>query len=404
MLLTESLQQSTVATDLFFSSFSEGGILFRPGTRKIWTLNHVAAVIWCLACDKHNAEDISAKIALAYGISKEQALSDTETVLRALGVDNFLEPETSGIDVREIESDVPPLAVRDYSPVIAPNEVERYFFNSLGHLIEFCSIDHAASVEYVRALQAFSVSTIDRTSDTTILVLASDTAGSKLLFDVYVNDQCSAKGVAREDIVPTLIGLTFTSIAESLTDKLLFHAAVLEKNNRVFLFPGDAGSGKTTLVASLSCKGYNFFADELALLDPCTGHISPLPLPMSIKAGAIPVLRHWYPELDSLPLYTRADGKKVKILSPLVNSEFDINSQVAPAAIIFPRYDSSVAAKISPLGKAETISRLVGLCSSSRGLVEQDIVALVRLVDDNPCYEAIYDDICMVYDFLEQIS
>lgn len=404
MLPAETPQQTSAVTELIFFPFSEGCVLFRPGTRKLWTLNHIAAVIWSLAVDVDitNAHDISARLVSMYGVSPDLAKSDTESVLRSLRAEGLLGVEPSECDAAEIKS--VSLGDVEYPPIRVPNGTERYYFNTLGHLIEFCSTDQSVASEYVSALQVFAVAQADRAPDITLLIVSSSNVGGKPRHDVYINGRCYSKELPEGDIVPALLGVTFTSIAESLKDHLLFHAAVLEKDSRAFLFPGAAGSGKTTLAASLACRGYQFFGDELALLDPGNGLIAPLPLPMSIKAGAFSLLSPLYPELDHLPIYRRADGKEVKILPPVFNRALNLAERVKPAAIIFPQYDSTVPSQIVPLGKTVTISRLVSLCSSSRPLHEQDILAMIRLVDDTPCYGAVYAEADTVYDLIEDIG
>lgn len=403
MLPLVALQQAKAVERLSLIPFSEGGVLFRRGTRKIWALNHSAAVIWSLAVENPTSAYITSRLVSMYGISQLQALSDAETVLQTLFAENLLGLDDSA--KLAPDDDQSPLVqdVRDSLQLSPHQGLRKYFFYTPGHLIQLSSVEHPAVNEYARALQAFSVPFTDRSPDRCIFLLQSTDVCSTR-YNIFINTMCYANDLREQDIVPALLGVTFTSVADSLSDRLLFHAAVLEKNHQAFLFPGEAGNGKTILAATLACRGYNFFADELALLNPINGQIAPLPLPMSIKPGAVPVLRHLYPELDHLPVYLRADGKNVKILPPHLDCEFDFDQQAKPAAIVFPRYDSLVPTKITPLSKSETISRLVALCSSSRPLVEQDIAAMVRLVDENPCFEVVYADLDTVYDLLEQIS
>lgn len=400
MLPVEIIQKSQAIESIGFFPFSEGAVLFRRGTRKIWALNHVAAVIWSLAVERATVDEISTRISAAYGISQRQALQDTESVLHTIEAENLLgdRDEDSATEVEGASFLNESCSLR----LNCQQELNEFYFHTPGHLIQFCSGNQKAATEYIEALKAFRVLLADRKPDTRIHLLSVGVPGSTR-YKVYINTRCVAKDLREDDVVPALLGATFSRIADFLTEKLLFHAAVLEKKGRAFLFPGDAGSGKTTLVATLARCGYNFFADELALIDPQSGCVTPLPLPMSIKAGSVPVLSGLYPELDQLTVYTRADGKDVKILSPILDSKFNQNQHAWPAAIIFPRYDSSTPAKTTSLSKSETISRLVRLCSSSRQLVDSDIEAMIRLVDGNPCFEVVYKEIITVHELLEHI-
>ena len=81
----------------------------------------------------------------------------------------------------------------------------------------------------------------------------------------------------------------------SLLQRLLFvHAGAVELGGRACVLVGSSGSGKTSTVAALLARGAAYLSDEVALLDPDLGTISPFHLPMAIKpwtaraAGTLP--------------------------------------------------------------------------------------------------------------------
>ncbi|HKX19885.1 MAG TPA: hypothetical protein VJT33_17925 [bacterium] len=86
-----------------------------------------------------------------------------------------------------------------------------------------------------------------------------------------------------------------TATMTSLLQRLLFvHAGAVELGGRACLVVGSSGSGKTSTVAALLARGAAYLSDEVALLDPENGTISPFHIPMAIKpwtakaAGTLP--------------------------------------------------------------------------------------------------------------------
>ncbi|MCJ7603800.1 MAG: PqqD family peptide modification chaperone [Desulfobulbaceae bacterium] len=391
------------AQAISFFPFSEGCILFREGSRKIWTLNHTAAVIWCLLESCTDEEDLSLQVARTFNISIEQARRDSLATVASLREDGLLviplpgEMDGSTTEISDISS--PEVSLSGWS---VPQWGRRHFLYTPNHTIEFCSTDEGVAHEYLTAMQHFKVLAAAHGCDTQLCVVQPDALKASL--DVYRNGHLHSENVSHDDALVTLLYLTFSCAAEALSDKILFHAAVLEKDNLAFIFPGDAGSGKSTLAALFSKRGYHFISDELAAIDPGSGMLTPLPLPMSIKKGAWAILSPLYPELNSQKTYARADGKEVKILVPELECKFDRDQSFTPAALIFPKYDSDSPAQIREISKSEAMRRLVATCSSSRPLVDEDISAMIRIVDDHPCYSALYPNCDVVYELLEGIT
>lgn len=375
--------------------------MFQFGTRKIWVLNHSAAFIWSLLETTANLEDLALQVVHEFQISLSQACKDTESVVASFRAEGLLGMRFSGeLDITEQTVDILPPA-KNVVELPCPQWVERLLFITPHHCLELCSSDTAIALEFQRAMHHFEGTNRSPGSFTQLSVTHHDSL--KREFDIFLNGHLYLNNVSQDDAVIALLSCAFSQTAEALFDKILFHAAVLERAGKAFIFPGDAGRGKTTLAALLSKKGYGFISDELAVVDPDTDLITPLPLPMSIKKGAWPILRPLYPELDAQKVYVRADGKEVKILTPEVMSDFDGHREIAPAALIFPKHDPDSPAEALELAKAEAIRRLAASCSSSRPLMERDIASIIRLVDNHPCFSVTYSDCAMVEELLEDI-
>ena len=169
------------------------------------------------------------------------------------------------------------------------------------------------------------------------------------------------------------------------------------------IFPGEAGSGKTTLVAALLAHGWLYFSDELAVLNGDDQHVSPLPLPMSIKPGSVQPLEGYYPKLGGRPVHQREDGKKVRYLSPAPHQLPAALDGSAPVDyLVFPKFIQGAKNRLAPLDKMAALQRLAGTGSSNRAFTDRDVEAMIALVEKRPCYELIFSDLSQAVFLIEK--
>ena len=71
-------------------------------------------------------------------------------------------------------------------------------------------------------------------------------------------------------------------VAASAPAHLFLHAGCVKFQGRLFIFPGDSHSGKSTLVKEFLMSGAEYFSDEYSVLD-CEGLVHPFPKPLSIR-------------------------------------------------------------------------------------------------------------------------
>ena len=381
--------------------FSEGCLLFQTGTRKIWALNHSAAFLWSLLETTADLKVLALQLAHTFKISLSQAIKDTEAAMVSFRADGLLGMSLPG-QVDSTEQAIPlSLPATNAVRLHGVQWVERFSFSLPHHRLEFCSSDTDIALEFRKAMRHFEGSVCSPGSSSQLCIARCDSLKRK--FDIYLNGRLFSSNIPKNDAIITLLYCTFSLATEILSDKILFHAAVLERAGMAFIFPGDSGSGKTTLAALLCKKDFRYISDELAVVDPDTGLITPLPLPMSIKKGAWPILRPLYPELDTHKIYVRADRKEVRVFAPEVMSDMNGPKEIAPAALIFPRFDPISPAKTQELAKSDAIRRLASSCSSSRPLTERDIATIIRLVDNHPCFSVTYSHCEVVEELLDDI-
>ncbi|HRH81820.1 MAG TPA: HprK-related kinase A [Thiobacillaceae bacterium] len=134
---------------------------------------------------------------------------------------------------------------------------------------------------------------------------------------------------------------------------LMLHAAVLEKNGRAVILPGDPGAGKSTLTAALSLSGFRLLSDELTLIDRDDGLLVPLARPVSLKNASIDVIRGFDPQAVLGDAAYDTHKGTVAHLKPSAESVLRMGEKAHPAFIVFPRWKAGAEARLTPHSKAD---------------------------------------------------
>lgn len=135
-----------------------------------------------------------------------------------------------------------------------------------------------------------------------------------------------------------------------------FHAAMVAVGDCGVMLCAPREWGKSTLVSYLVAQGFEFLADEPALLHLDTWSVSPLHLPISLKQGSWPILRQWWPQLDDAPVHLRSDGTKIRMAYPLRESRSSQSRRLTH--IVFPHYTPLSSAKAESLSLLQTLRLL----------------------------------------------
>lgn len=140
---------------------------------------------------------------------------------------------------------------------------------------------------------------------------------------------------------------------------LSLHSAVLERDGRALLLPAHSGSGKSTLCAALSFRGWRLLSDELALVEPGSGRILPLPRPISLKNASIEVVRAFAPGAAFGPVVRDTIKGSICHVRPPATAVALAQRPARPTWVVFPSYAAGASARLDALGRAEGFMRLL---------------------------------------------
>ena len=105
-------------------------------------------------------------------------------------------------------------------------------------------------------------------------------------------------------------------MAQRLNDLLLLHAGTLERDGLALLLPALPGSGKSTLTAALSSRGWRLLSDEFGVFDPNDGALHALVKPVGLKNHSIDVIRSFAPQAVMGPSFPKTRKGTVAHLAP----------------------------------------------------------------------------------------
>ena len=192
-------------------------------------------------------------------------------------------------------------------------------------------------------------------------------------------------------------------ISSQCNQYLSIHAAVVEKDGRAVVLPAPPGSGKSTLCAGLVTRGWRLLSDELTLLDPTTGRISPLARPVSLKNASIDVMRAFSASAVIGPVVHDTKKGSVAHMKPPAESVRRGGESAEPGFVILPRYKAASPPLLTPVSKAAAFMQLADNAFNYHLHGRRGFEALGLLIDRSRCFEFVYsrlDDAIATFDEL----
>lgn len=174
---------------------------------------------------------------------------------------------------------------------------------------------------------------------------------------------------------------------------LMLHAAVLEKNGRAVVLPGDPGAGKSTLTAALMLSGWRLLSDEITLVDRDDGLLVGLARPVSLKNASIDIIQRAFPDaVIGAPAYDTHKGT-VAHLRPSADSVARVGEKARPAWVVFPRWREGSTARLSPHSRADALLHTASHAFNYSLLGGLGFELNAALMDACTCHDFEYSDL-----------
>ncbi len=210
--------------------------------------------------------------------------------------------------------------------------------------------------------------------------------------------------VPRTEAIPLIEWTLNLCVFHRPCPHLLIHAAVVEKEGRAMILPGEAGAGKSTLCAALIHRGWRLLSDEVAVVRIGDGRLLPVPRPVSLKGQAIEIVRRFAPAAVLGPTWPKTPKGPVAHLLPPRESVLRMDDPADPAWIVFPSFRADVAAEMAPFSKAQSFMYCAGHAFNYSVLGSEGFAALAALIDACACFELCYGDLESAVERLEALA
>lgn len=127
-------------------------------------------------------------------------------------------------------------------------------------------------------------------------------------------------------------------IGQRLAHLLLLHAGVLERDGFALILPATPGSGKSTLTAALSLRGWRLLSDEFGAFCPDRMRFIAMLKPVALKNQSIDVIRQFAPDAPLGPSFPKTRKGTVAHLAADRDAVDRRKEWVQPGAVVIPRW------------------------------------------------------------------
>lgn len=194
-------------------------------------------------------------------------------------------------------------------------------------------------------------------------------------------------------------------IANHCHQYLIMHAAVLERNGRALLLPAPSGSGKSTLCAALVYGGgWRLLSDEMALLDPATGCLVPLPRPLSLKNASIDVIRAFAPTAEIGDEVLETNKGRVAHVRPPTESVTQAARPVLPAWVVLPQFAAGEPAQLETVSRARAFMALVDNAFNYEVQGRKGFFSLAEMIDRSRAFTFRYGDLAEAVNVFDALA
>ena len=182
-------------------------------------------------------------------------------------------------------------------------------------------------------------------------------------------------------------------IGRRLNALLLFHAGALEKSGLTLLLPALPGSGKSTLTAALSQRGWRLLSDEFGAFDPARREFRAILKPVALKNQSIEVIRRLEPAAALGPSFPNTRKGTVAHLAPQREAVLRRHEGARPGAVVLPRWEAGSKTRFEPIAEHVAFPALAFNAFNYSVLGAAGFESAVRLVRQCPAWQLVYSDL-----------
>ena len=166
---------------------------------------------------------------------------------------------------------------------------------------------------------------------------------------------------------------------------LAIHSAVVVKNKKAFLLTGRTEAGKSTLTAYLCKNGFEYYSDDIAIINKNDLSVYAYPRPIQLRKGGVEVLKKYGIDLKGSTDASYGDIQRTNLTLPKCDEE---KAELAGIYFIERTKEESSMVKMS---KSESFAEIM---SNMYVFVQPngEIIRLINRICDLPVFTLKYED------------
>ncbi len=393
--MLDSFRMGTISLPTDYSLFiiDDEGLIYRRMSQQLFCLNTLATFIWIVLEERSRIGACIQQMVETFSLSENEAREHVNNalaewkdigLLSAASIASSSKPDmvVNRLTETNLMSALPDIEwASQFTIELAGSEIH-IFLQQREYLVDVEQI--IGHLRRPSAKTGEGKSTITVSTDLTIHVCQMGKG-----YGIYQNGLPVAHFPSRSALGPTVKSVMIQVAIDASDAQFYFHAGAMADGNKLFLFPGERGAGKSTLTSGLMRSGLTYYSDEVVLMRADSPRVRPFPLALCSKENAWEHLQQWMPEIKELPIYKRLDEKTVKYCPPDHNpfsAAYDKALEVA--YLIFPRFDPNLKTTLLPLSRTEALKRLMDQCIAIKEpLNETNVEQLVDWIGGVDCYE-----------------
>lgn len=378
-------------TRLFF--VDDQGVLFDEPAQRLFHLNTTTAFIWCLLEEDTDGPSIVEALRETFRLSGAEAkdyLDKAYAIFKGL---NVLDESDRHFDPFESADPEVMVAYSDEQFVVE----RRYRLLSSNIRMRFNEIEQ---LNWVAPILDHLLDPDPPPPNSFIDIFRDDAGEFHLSRDEIAVFECSEY----KELAPLANALVWMAGIKGHDFFLDIHAGVVGDGDGAFLLPAGSGSGKSTFTAALVGSGFEYFSDEVALMNESM-QVTPFPLALCVKESGTQALLSYYPHLPDLDLHLRKDTKHARYLQPPVGSVPAHGTARRIKAIVFPRYTAGAETRLEALSELDALAEFLSECVVVDTRLDQDKVEqLIDWFSLIPCYRLEFADLGQAIERVRGIS
>jgi HprK-related kinase A len=182
-------------------------------------------------------------------------------------------------------------------------------------------------------------------------------------------------------------------IAHRLNHLLLLHAGTVERDGFALVLPAMPGSGKSTLTAALSQRGWRLLSDEFGVFDPEAGAFRAMLKPIGLKNQSIEVIRAFAPQARFGPEFSKTRKGRVAHVAATDDAVARRHETARPGAIVLPKWEAGSPTRWEPLAEHVAFPALAFNAFNYTVLGAAGFRAVVALMRQCPAWQLVYSDL-----------